>query len=384
MLSGSLAQELIEQISECTDYQINIINESGTIIASNENSRIGTFHKTACEMLQSGIEVIESAVEKEDPEIWKSLNIALKRSTKIIGVLEIKGEGEALRSVAPVIKKSIELMLECGLNRISFNNNKNAKAQMLNYLMYGDVAGPNAPNIKSISKNLGYKEEIPRIPVIVSSQDTTDYESFFRSFKESISCGSQDIITQDNQGNIILFLSYNLNLEGFFHNYKYVINDYLRSFLTYSQSRGVSILLSTGPMENSWENYKFGYEKALWMHDNIGLDPIENIYFYDHMDEYLKSRLPFMELHKIFGTFSKTFSDKFIENFIMHIGALYHNNYSFQKSSDKLFIHKNTMAFRIDKIRNQLGIDPIQDMKDRELTEYLYYYLSHAHYSITS
>lgn len=384
MLSGLLAQELIEQISECTDYQINIINETGTVIASNDNSRIGTFHKTACEMLQSGSEVIEYAVEKEDYEIRQGINMALKRSTRIIGVLEIKGEGEALRSVAPVIKKSIELMLESGLNRISFNNNKNTKAQMLNYLMYGDVAGPNAPNIKSISKNLGYKEEIPRIPVIISSQHTTNYESFFRSFKESSSCGSQDIITQDNQGNIILFLAYNHNLEGFFHNYKYMINDYLRSFLTYSQSKGLNILLSTGPMENSWENYRFGYEKALWMHDNIEIDPIENIYFYDHMDEYLKSRLPFMELHKIFDAFSKTFSDKFIENFIMHIGALYHNNYSFQKSSDKLFIHKNTMAFRIDKIRNQLGIDPIQDMKDRELTEYLYYYLSHAHYSITS
>lgn len=384
MLSGSLAQELIEQISECTDYQINIVNEAGTVIASNDNSRIGTFHKTACEMLQSGSELVESTVGKEYPEIWEGINMTLKRNTRIIGVLEIKGEGKTLHSIAPVIKKSIELMLECGLSRISYSNNKNAKAQMLNYLMYGDMDGPNAPNIKSICKNLGYKEDIPRIPVIISSQDTTDFESFFKSFKESISCRSQDIITQDNQGNIVLFLAYGHSLEGFFHNYKYMINDYLKSVLTYIQPMNPSLRLSTGPLESSWEYYKFGYEKALWMHNNIRIEHMEIIYFYDHMDEYLKSRLPFMELHKIFDAFSDTFSERFIENFVKHVGALYHNNYSFQKSSDKLFIHKNTMAFRVDKIRNQLGIDPIQNMKDRELTEYLYYYLSHVHYSITS
>ena len=100
-----------------------------------------------------------------------------------------------------------------------------------------------------------------------------------------------------------------------------------------------------------------------------------SLFFYDHLDEYMKHQLPFLVLHKVFDVFAKQYTDEFKQLYMEHIGALYENNYSMQESAKRLYIHKNTLAFRLDKIKNQLGLNPMQSARDRELIDYFYYYL---------
>ena len=121
-------------------------------------------------------------------------------------------------------------------------------------------------------------------------------------------------------------------------------------------------------------NYKYGYEKTLWLKDNIKKINSGSVYFYEHIGEYLRSQLPLIELHKIFEVFQASYPPQFFEQLLSHMDVLYENNYNFQQSSKQLFIHKNTLAFRLDKIRERLGADPIQNLKDRELVEYMCYY----------
>lgn len=377
MLNEALAQALIGQLSQCTNYKINIMNESGTVIASSDKNRIGTFHEVAYEMIQDEQDLVEVTGEDGYIGVKSGINMALQFKNKTIGVIGITGDIESIRPIALVIRKSVELMIECESNKIAMTHKRNAKAQMLNYLMYADIDHQGLNNVKNLCKSLGYREDLPRIPIIFSTCQKIDSDLLLKYFKETVRTNTQDIITTDEKGNVILFFSYLEDLYGFFCNYKYVINEYLTNFLTCLKSNKLGLRMSVGPMETSWINYKFAYEKALWVHENIKANESGDIYFYEHVDEYLKSKLPLIELHKIFDVFSDKLSDQFVETFVKHIGVLYENNYSFQKSSNELFIHKNTLAFRMDKIRGQLGVDPIQNMKDRELMEYLYYYLSH-------
>ena len=47
MIELDLAQKFIEQVTQYTDYNINIRNEKGVIIASRDPKRVGTFHEVA-------------------------------------------------------------------------------------------------------------------------------------------------------------------------------------------------------------------------------------------------------------------------------------------------------------------------------------------------
>ena len=47
MIELELAKKFIEQITQFTDYNINIMNEQGCIIASRDPKRVGTDHEVA-------------------------------------------------------------------------------------------------------------------------------------------------------------------------------------------------------------------------------------------------------------------------------------------------------------------------------------------------
>ena len=57
------------------------------------------------------------------------------------------------------------------------------------------------------------------------------------------------------------------------------------------------------------------------------------------------------------------------------VGILERNNYNLVASSKELYIHKNTLIFRLNKIRDFLGLNPIQNAGDRAFMDFLSYYI---------
>ena len=54
-------------------------------------------------------------------------------------------------------------------------------------------------------------------------------------------------------------------------------------------------------------------------------------------------------------------------------------NYNFNQASQKMFIHKNTIGFRLDKVKSCLNINPVKNPKDRDfLNNFLYYVKQHS------
>ena len=57
-ISHALAQQIVNTIKDVCSYDINFINPSGTIIASTNSARIGTFHEIGHQAALTG-ETIE-------------------------------------------------------------------------------------------------------------------------------------------------------------------------------------------------------------------------------------------------------------------------------------------------------------------------------------
>ena len=50
------------------------------------------------------------------------------------------------------------------------------------------------------------------------------------------------------------------------------------------------------------------------------------------------------------------------------------SNYNLVATSKELFIHKNTLIFRLEKIKEEMDMDPLHDIQARKFMNYLYYY----------
>ena len=74
--------------------------------------------------------------------------------------------------------------------------------------------------------------------------------------------------------------------------------------------------------------------------------------------------------------FKEKMGIKFINNYLETMGALIENEYNMSKAADWLHVHKNTLVYRLDKIREILNMNPLSSNADREFMECFYYYLN--------
>ena len=85
-----------------------------------------------------------------------------------------------------------------------------------------------------------------------------------------------------------------------------------------------------------------------------------------------------MPLKKISGTslgFDTEFGALFADSFKEIMEALRMANFNLNDASKLLHVHKNTLIYRLDKIRETLNVDPLGNNNDREFVNGFYYYL---------
>jgi sugar diacid utilization regulator len=80
------------------------------------------------------------------------------------------------------------------------------------------------------------------------------------------------------------------------------------------------------------------------------------------------------EYDNIFNTYEGLFTKEEMNVLVQTAEVMLENNYNIVKSSQKLFIHRNTLLSRLSKMNDILSIDPITNARDREfLNEFAYY-----------
>ena len=371
MLDVGLTERIIEKLADCTDYNINIMDEKGIFIASTDKSRIGTFHEAAFEIVQKNLESREITGEDTFLGTREGVNMALKYKNRTIGVLGLTGEIEKVKIVALVVKKMVETMIEFESHKEKTLKRKTEKERFINSLFYEDIS---RRELASMAQSLGYPD-VPRIPILLTCERLEEEEMVREKLRDHILEKRQDdIFIDERNGEILIFKGFRGAEEGFFENYKYEIGDYLGRLLRYMQDQEIEYRIYVGSLQSTMVYYRYGYQHCRWLRKNV-FSSKRSVFFYDHLDEYLKSQTPFMEFHQIFEVFGGLYTDEFKKMYIENIGALYEHNYSLQESSSSIFVHKNTLIFRLDKIRRQLGLNPFQSDKDKELLNAFYYYL---------
>lgn len=99
------------------------------------------------------------------------------------------------------------------------------------------------------------------------------------------------------------------------------------------------------------------------------------MFFYDHLSGYLREAVPLRELQHAFNVCSSQMSPEHRRSFCESVGALIETNYHFPEAAERLYIHKNTLVYRYNAIKQNLGIDPLASASDRAFLEAFYAYL---------
>lgn len=331
-----LANQIVDTLKSICNHDINYIDMQGKIRASTDASRIGDYHLGGLEAIRSG-ENIRITEEKPGSGMRKGINMPITHHGEIIAVIGITGEVEEVEKYAYLAQHITQLLLrEHELDRKMMNrreqtahiihrllNNERIPEEYLNSVLKqnhidsADGLWQTAAvrvNPRCNSKNLSLLE--PRISQAFEQTGSCIYT--FRYPNEYI------LMTKGDPAG-------------------------LRSF---AEKYGDLLRIGIGTREKLTRQH-LSYQAALLAVKSLPAG--KNCIMFDELD-----------LEILLAEVSGTTADAYVKRFLGPLSeedcrildAYFRSGMSLKKTAEELFLHKNTLQYRLNRIREKSTYDP--------------------------
>ena len=157
MISKLLAEKFIEQVTEYTSYNVNIMDEDGVIIASRNSERVGQYHEIAYRIVHGEEDIVDTTTIEQFPNVLPGINMVIEMDGRREGVVGVTGEPEEIRPVAMIVKMAIQSMLRYEKQQEKARLRENRKERFIHMLT--EVEYADSQEIRELAEELGYPEE---------------------------------------------------------------------------------------------------------------------------------------------------------------------------------------------------------------------------------
>ena len=374
-----LAQQLITKLSEHLDYNINIMDDQGTIIASRDPQRIGNFHEGAYLLVRDNqdIELVEE--DKELPEGMRpGVNLPITYDGAVIGVVGITGHPGEVKNLAYAIKTSVETMVEYEYYKEAMVRRQDTKNQFFSRLLYEHVQ--DVRELDDFAGKLGYNADMLRVPILYQLSSHDQNLEVLQAVKKSSLHDKQHMTYITVDKDLLIFKPLQLDGKGIFSHFREEVEEYIRDTLEHISRAGLSRPEScyVGTYQNQLGQFQEAYRHTLWLMSHTrrkGTQGFKVHFFCDHVMNYFFEAIPSTYFSHVFSFIDHSLDRSTKRMLMSTIEALRQNNMSIKAASEELQIHRNTISFRMEKIRDLLGLDPMNKSSDLNLIIMLVEYL---------
>ena len=387
MLEVSLAEKLIEQITKYTDYNVNIMNREGIIIASRDPERIGMYHEPAWQILHENQDIITVNSDKDYPGAIRGINMVIDIDGKREGVVGVTGNPEEIRPIALIIKMSIETMIRYENQKIQSLRRQTKKQQLQDLIL--SEGHPAPAKLRSLTEDLGCSPDIPRFSLLCHIKGA-DCKDIYRLIKSCPLHSEEDLILFPGPEYILIFKSVtekdtlssvstnnNSVKESAIMKYRRLLIEYTEQLQSLIASKTSDFHIYAGTLQDTPSQYHAAYSHCKWMENHIS-DPASVNWFRDHTGRYLAECIPFRELRQIFGASGKFLSEEDRKHCLELIGSLTKSDFNISAAAKNIFMHKNTFTYQYNKLREELNLNPQVFPQDKWIMIALYLYLSRS------
>jgi carbohydrate diacid regulator len=384
IISRELAQKIVDHLMEIVQRNVNIMDCSGVIIASGQFHRVNTFHEGG------KIAVAEHHVVEIYPEEVQSYAGALPGvmwpidlKAKTVGVVGVTGEPQEVRNTAKLVKTVTELILEREMYLADYGSENRMKEQLVN-LLFSDNQSAVMDDMNTLAIMLKYKLNVPRLVVVVKLEPTLDEKYAADGLQNLLSDRMRESVsnlikeaTYFSPDDMSLFYKKHLCiLKALPDNAdRQKLDIFATSVLNMLNSirPRLKIQIGIGSRAVSASQLWHSYCEAVFALEYADSGMIHSISEFEILVNYLirkkdvpySSCLTLMELKQHF--------DEIKVKYDMHrtLAALLANNLSISETANALFIHRNTLKFRLDKLKKVVGLEPCHFFQHAMLCKYL-------------
>ncbi|QZY54428.1 CdaR family transcriptional regulator [Crassaminicella profunda] len=376
----NIAQKLVDATMKIIDKRnINIMDKNGFIIASGDKKRVNTFHKGADDVIKSNkmVEIYPEDV-KNYPGAKEGVNMPINIQGKVLGVVGVYGHPNEVRIIAKLVKTSIELAFEQYLIAEQVKIVKDLKQQIIRKIIYEDVK-EKEEEILCLCKIANLNMDKKRIGIIIklSNDNKIDSAANFKSMREiekflvnSSFVENDDIIGIINEKFVIL-------KEVPIRNFKNE-KEYMKSVSRKIYEKcGLDVRIACGSLNIGTYGLKKSFFEAKALLRNT-YESIQDINDLKTQTCYLLNQINDDELeHFIRPIYNKILnSEGKVEIWIINtLKALFENDLNINKTAKRLYLHKNSLTYRIKKIEAITGLSIMSNFNHSILLRLLTIYV---------
>ena len=163
-LDHDLAQDIVDRAMAILPYNVNVMDNQGLILGSGERERVNTRHEGAQLVLANGRVVeIDERTAMHLKGVQPGINLPLMLDQRLIGVLGITGEPAQLRTYAELVRMTAE-MLVGQRNQQAEQQWRRQRCDDLLALLLGDAG--DSPRLLDEARQLGLKPQLSRVPYL--------------------------------------------------------------------------------------------------------------------------------------------------------------------------------------------------------------------------
>ena len=382
VIHGDLFQRLVDKIIKDIGYNINIIDTDGVIVASGNMSRIGTFHKIGYEAAkkQKRIDIDSSGLGSMNG-VKPGINQPFYHEDNLMGVIGITGNPKEIEDLVNIVKSMIELMYDQEVLKQKIYYRQSNKAYFFNELLNAKDE-EDLTAIESWAEKLGYTMNIPRYMAIIQIGKRKEGATLSR---EDIKQGIVEKLTEVGligKNDLATFLSSSRLVVLKEAQGKYMLTDQFQDnpwstkvAATIEAYFPIDFFIATGTTYDEILSLKESYLEADFVTKQLLLTEdmhVGNIHQY--LRRYLSHKVP-VEIMQHF--FEETYL-KLVENqeYLDTLVVLMENGGNILLTAQKLFVHRNTVMFRLNKIKEILGFDHDLSIEQNKYLEMLASYIT--------
>lgn len=363
-LDQTLAQEIVNRTMKIINRNINVMNEKGVIIGSGDNKRIDSIHEGAVHVIetQSGFEISESEAEQLHG-VKAGINLPINFHDKVVGVIGITGAPEEIRNYGELVKMAAEMILQQAVLIDEMQWDERLKEELTSQMLHG------TKNLNSLYfervKRLGIDLDIPRVAIILTVENQSKGYKWIRDKLE------EDDLYVMHPDHIVLLKKVGMKeTEG---EYSKTLNQMEIWAVGLEKYQRLHCKIAIGSYHPALEGISESFQEAVYTL-NVGekLDPHKTIYFYEEYKlPIFLARAIQLGIGEEIGPYFQQLKhhDKkgeLLETLVVYV----EENGDVNKVAGRLFIHRNTLRYRLDRITELTNKDP------RKVKDLLELYLS--------
>ncbi|MFM2486021.1 sugar diacid recognition domain-containing protein [Celerinatantimonas yamalensis] len=370
-LDQRLAQAIVSRTMEIIGCNVNIMDDRGVIIGSGDLERIGQLHEGALLALANGkMFAVNDSLMPHLQGVQPGINMPMRKDNKIVGVIGLTGNPDNLQQYAKLVTMTAEMMLEQSRLLSMLAQDQRLREELVLNLIRCEVLSDEQ---MEWAQRLSVDLSIPRIAVVIEIDSgklpVGDAIYEFQHLLNRLSQPDHHNLVAQVSLNQIVVLKPALNRSGEFCR-DWIHQRIQKLLYEVSQTKGLKLVIAMGHYFQGQGSICRSYNTAdTTLKIGKIYNPSQQIYDYADLQlpvllDYLHNGWQTAEFMRPLKRLKSMDTSGLLRKTLL---TWFHHNTQLSSTAKALFIHRNTLEYRLNKVCELTSLNIRGNFFDRML-----------------